>query len=96
MAASINETPTNVERMDDDSSMSREEATVTGEINTQTQENEQTTTTPDVQAAGKPPTRSTVEGQRENLLYKEDLGFVPTRKDPRYVFYRQDKSKKLT
>ena len=52
MAASINETPTNVERMDDDSSMSREEATVTGEINTQTQENEQTTTTPDVQAAG--------------------------------------------
>ena len=95
MAASINETPTNVERMDDDSSMSREEATVTGEINTQTQENEQTTTTPDVQAAGKPPTRSTVEGQREKLLYKEDLGFVRTRKDPRYVFYRQDKSKKF-
>ena len=57
--------------------MSREEATVTGEINTQTQENEQTSTTPDVQAAGKPPTRSPqYEGQRENLLYKEDLGFL--------------------
>ena len=78
-----------------DSSVSREQATATGEINAQTQQKEQSTTTPDAQAADRPPTRSTVEGQRENPLYKEDPGFVPTRKDPRYVFYRQDKSKKF-
>ena len=37
----------------------------------------------------------TVEVQREKLLYEEDLGFVSMRKDPRYIFYRQDKSKKF-
>ena len=48
-----------------------------------------------IQRADKPPTRYTVEGQLRNLLYKKDLGFVPMSQDPRYVFYRQDKSKKF-
>ena len=29
--------------------------------------------------------RHKVEGQRESLLYSEDLGFLPMQKDPRYT-----------
>ena len=87
IAESINVTPSNVEGKDD-SSQPREQATATGENNPQLQQK-------DTQTADKPPVRYTVEGQRENLLYKEYLGFVPMRQDPRYVFYRQDKSKKF-
>ena len=29
-----------------------------------------------------------VESQRENLIYTEDLDFLPVGKDPRYCFYR--------
>ena len=36
-----------------------------------------------------------VEGQPENLLYSEDLGFLPMRKDPRYTFYRHPKQQKF-
>ena len=36
-----------------------------------------------------------VEGQRDNLLYTEDLGFLPMWQDPRYVFYRYRKNEKF-
>ena len=36
-----------------------------------------------------------MEGQPENLLYSEDLGFLPMRKDPRYTFYRHPKQQKF-
>ena len=32
---------------------------------------------------------------RDNLLYTEDLGFFPMRKDPRYTFYRHPKHEKF-
>ena len=92
MAEVINVTPSCVE---DDLSQSREQATATGENNQHIQQQENPQPTSDIQRAEKPPTRYTVEGQRENLLYKKDLGFVRMRQDPRYVFYRQDKSKKF-
>ena len=41
------------------------------------------------------PSRHRVEGQRENLIYSEDLGFLPMRKDPRYAFYRHPKQLKF-
>ena len=66
----------------DDSSLSWKQATAAGEDNPQLQQKDRHT-------AEKPPVRYTIEGQRENLLYKEDLGFVPVRQDPRYVFYRR-------
>ena len=92
MAEIINVTPSCVE---DDSSQSREQATATGENNQHIQQEENPQPTSDITRADKPPSRYTVEGQQENLLYKEDLGFIPMRQDPRYVFYRQDKSKKF-
>ena len=92
MAEVINVTPSRVE---DDSSQSREQATTAGENNQHIQQEENPQPTSDIQRADKPPTRYTVEGQLENLLYKKDLGFVPMSQDPRYVFYRQDKSKKF-
>ena len=36
-----------------------------------------------------------VVGQRPNLLYTEDLGYLPMQKDPRSVFYRHEKTKKF-
>ena len=39
--------------------------------------------------------RYQIEGQRPNLLYTEDLRYLPMQKDPRYVFYRHEKSKKF-
>ena len=36
-----------------------------------------------------------LERQRENLVYSEDLVFLPTRKDPRYTFYRHPKNQKF-
>ena len=92
MAEVINVTPSCVE---DDSSQSREQATATGKNNQHIQQQENPQPTSDLQRADKPPNRYTVEGQPENLLYKEDLDFVPMRQDPRYVSYRQDKSKKF-
>ena len=41
------------------------------------------------------PSRHLVEGQPENLLYSEDLGFLPMRKDPRYTFYHHPKQQKF-
>ena len=61
-------TPCNVEGKYD-SSQSPEQATATGEDNPQLQEK-------DTHTSDKPPVPYTVEGQGENLLYKEDLGFV--------------------
>ena len=50
---------------------------------------------PDKEAAQPTPSvQEVVEGQRENLLYKEDLGFLAMWKDPRYIFYRKPKKKK--
>ena len=34
-----------------------------------------------------PAQQHAVEGQRENLLHAEDLGFLAMQKDPRYIFY---------
>ena len=84
MAESINVTPSCIE---DDSSQSREQATATGVNNPHRQQQEKSKPTADLQTTDKPPIHYTVEGQRENLLYKEDLGFVPMRQDSRYVFY---------
>ena len=39
--------------------------------------------------------RHKVEGQRESLLYSEDLGFLPMQKDPRYTLYRNPKNQKF-
>ena len=36
-----------------------------------------------------------IVGQRPNLLYTEDLGYIPMQKDPQYVFYRHGKSQKF-
>ena len=36
-----------------------------------------------------------LERQRENLVYSEDLVFLPRRKDPRYTFYRHPKNQKF-
>ena len=77
-----------------DSSESREQSSATGEYNPQPQQKEKSQPTPDLQITDKPPVHYTVEVQRKNLLYKEDLGFVPMRKDLRYIFDRQGKSKK--
>ena len=62
-------------------------ATATGDscINTQNQSSKNT----------KGPDRYQIVGQRPNLLYTEDLGYIPMRKDPRYVFYRHGKSQKF-
>ena len=43
----------------------------------------------------KRPDRYQIVGQRPNLLYTEDLGYIPMRKDPQYVFYRHGKSPKF-
>ena len=65
-----------------------EAATRTGDPNshTPTQSRRNDTTQSD---------RYQIEGQRPNLLYTEDLRYLPMRKDPRYVFYRHEKSKKF-
>ena len=39
--------------------------------------------------------RYQIVGQRPNLLYTEDLGYIPMGKDPRYVFYWHGKSQKF-
>ena len=38
---------------------------------------------------------ATQVAHRENLLYTEDLGFFPMRKDPRYTLYRHPKHEKF-
>ena len=79
-----------IEKMDDTVSH-HEGATRTGES---------TPTTEICQAEKKtaqqaPLSQHVVEGQRENLLYTEDPGFLPIRKDPRYTFYRHPKKEKF-
>ena len=70
-----------------DPSETREQATVTGENNPQLRQKEKSQPTPDLQTEDEPLVHYNVEVQRENLPYEEDLGFVPMRKDPRYIFY---------
>ena len=78
-----------------ESSESREQSSATGENNPQPQQKEKSQPAPDLQTTDKPPVHYTVEVQRKNLLYKQDLGFVPMRKDLKYIFYRQGKLKKF-
>lgn len=94
MTESINVTHSFVEEMNDLSQWCQQ-ARAIGENNPHPQKKEKSQPATDLQTADKPTIRYTKEGQRENLLYKEELGFVPMRQDPRYVFYRQDKSKKF-
>ena len=78
-----------------ESSESREQSSATGENNPQPQQKEKSQPTPDLKTTDKRPVRYRVEVQWKNLLYKENLGFVPMRKDPRYSFYGKDKTKKF-
>ena len=77
--------------MDDSMSHPMEAAAVTGDSN-HPKENRNQADTP---ADTSPPAAQAVEGQRENLIYTEELGFLPMRKDPRYTFYRHPKNQKL-
>ena len=86
MVESIKVTASSVEGMDD-LSVSREQATATGENNPKPQQKGKSKPTLDTEAAIKPSLCFPVERQRENLLYKEDLGFVSMRKDSRYVLH---------
>lgn len=76
MAESINVTPSSTEGMGD-LSVSQQQATATGENNLQPQQKEKSQPTSDTLIVEKPCTRNMVEWERENLIYKEDLAFVP-------------------
>ena len=76
MAESINVTPSSTEGMGD-LSVSQQQATATGENNLQPQQKEKPQPTSDTLIVEKPCTRNMVEWERENLIYKEDVAFVP-------------------
>ena len=69
--------------MDDSMSHPTEAEAVTGDSNHAKENRNQADTAADIS----PPAAQAVEGQRENLLHTEELGFLPMQKDPRYTFY---------
>ena len=73
--------------MDDPMSHPKQAAAVTGDSNRIKENRNQS----DAAAETSPPAAHVVESPRENLIYLEDLGFLPMRKDPRYMFYRHPK-----
>ena len=77
--------------MDDPMSHPKEAATLTGYSNHIKENRNQADTAADTS----PPAAQVVEGPRENLIYTEDLGFLPMRKDPRYTFYRHPKHERF-
>ena len=79
-----------IETMDD--TVSHQEAAARTRENTPTTEIHQAAKKTAQEA---PLSQHVVEGQRENLLYTEDLGLLPMRKDPRYTFYRHPKKEKF-
>ena len=79
-----------IETMDD--TVSYQEAAVRTGESTPTTEIRQAEKKPAQEA---PLSQHVVEGERENLLYTEDLGLLPMRKDPRYTFYRHPKKEKF-
>ena len=72
--------------------VSHEQAATRGEESTLTPESCQAEKETAQQAQS---SHQVTEGQRENLLYTEDLGFLPVLKDPRYMFYRHHKNQKF-
>ena len=78
--------------MDDSMNHPTEAAAVTGDSNHPKENRNQADTAADTP----PPAAQVVEGQRENLIYTEELGFLPMRKDPRYTFYRHPKHENST
>ena len=91
MSQSTVAAPTAIEAIDDTVSHHEESDKHTGDTSIQTPGQlaiDDATNT--VQTA-----RCQIEGQRANLLYAEDLEYLPMQKDPRYVFYRHPNSKKF-
>ena len=76
--------------MDDSMSHPTEAAALTGDSNHSKENINQADT-----AATSPPAAQVAEIQRQNLIYTEELGFLPMRKDPRYTFYRHPKKEKF-
>ena len=77
--------------MDDSLNHPREAAALTGDTKHPKNKRHQADTAADTS----PPAAQVVEGQRENLLYTEELGFLRMRKDPRNTFYRHPKNEKF-
>ena len=77
--------------MDDPMSHPKEAAALARDSN-HTKENRNQA---DTAADTSPPAAQVVEGPRENLIYTEDLGFLPMRKDPRYTFYGHPKHERF-
>ena len=77
--------------MDDPMSHPKEAAVLARDSN-HTKENRNQA---DTAADTSPPAAQVVEGTRENLIYTEDLGFLPMRKDPRYTFYGHPKHERF-
>ena len=77
--------------MDDPMSHPKEAATLTGYSNHIKENRNQADTAADTSL----PAAQVVEGPRENLIYTEDLGFLPMRKDPWYTFYGHPKHERF-